>query len=120
MTVAAYDILKKDATALVWIEAVQDLETARLRVMELIARSEGEYVIFDQRTRARFERLGELIIHEGAGRMPAEQVERYLPEMALLIGQTDMPKERLDRATNLRASSRWFANARHSAAMAKM
>jgi hypothetical protein len=51
MTVAAYDILKKDATALVWIEAVQDLETARLRVMELIAHSEAEYVIFDQRTR---------------------------------------------------------------------
>jgi len=43
--------LKKDATALVWIEAVQDLETARLRVMELIAHSEGEYVIFDQSTR---------------------------------------------------------------------
>ena len=51
MTVAAYDILKKDASTLVWIEAVQDLETARLRAMELIARSEGEYVIFDQRTR---------------------------------------------------------------------
>jgi hypothetical protein len=35
--------------------------------------------------------------------MPAERIERYLPDMALLIGQTDMPKERLARAKNLRA-----------------
>ena len=59
--------------------------------------------IFDPRTRARFDRLGELVVHDGGGRMPAERVERYLPDMALLIGQTDMPKERLDRAANLRA-----------------
>ena len=51
MMAATYDILKKDAAALLWIEAVQDLQTARLRVMELMAASEGEYVIFDQRSR---------------------------------------------------------------------
>jgi phosphoglycerate dehydrogenase-like enzyme len=59
--------------------------------------------IFDAPTRARFERLGELFVHSGAGRMPAGILERHLPEMALLIGQTDMPRERLDRAKNLRA-----------------
>jgi phosphoglycerate dehydrogenase-like enzyme len=59
--------------------------------------------IFEPRTRARFEQLGELVVHDGPGRMPAERIERYLPEMALLIGQTDMPKERLERAKNLRA-----------------
>ena len=47
----SYDILKKDAAALVWVEAVNDLEIAKLRIQELAARSEGEYVIFDQRTR---------------------------------------------------------------------
>jgi hypothetical protein len=51
MLSAAYDILRKDAAALIWVEAVSDLETARLRVKELIASSQGEYVIFDQRTR---------------------------------------------------------------------
>jgi hypothetical protein len=51
MTVAAYDILKKDAIALVWVEAVHDLETARLRVRELSAGSQVEYVIFDERAR---------------------------------------------------------------------
>lgn len=49
MTVPAYDILKKDAAALVWIEAVQDLEFAKLRIRELAARYEAEYIIFDQR-----------------------------------------------------------------------
>ena len=51
MLVAAYDILKKDAAALIWVEAVHDLETARSRVKELTAGSQVEYVIFDQRTR---------------------------------------------------------------------
>jgi hypothetical protein len=47
----AYDILKKDAAALVWVQAMDNLELAKLRIRELAARSEGEYVIFDQRTR---------------------------------------------------------------------
>jgi hypothetical protein len=51
MLSAAYDILRKDAAALIWVEAASDLETARLQVRELIASSQGEYVIFDQRRR---------------------------------------------------------------------
>jgi len=51
MVLPAYDILKKDAAALVWVETANDLESAKLRVKELAARSHGEYVIFDQRTR---------------------------------------------------------------------
>jgi hypothetical protein len=47
----SYDILKKDASSLIWVEAVHDLETAKSRVKELTAISQGEYVIFDQRTR---------------------------------------------------------------------
>ena len=47
----AYNILKKDAAELVWLEAAYDLETAKSRVKEIAARSDGEYVIFDQRTR---------------------------------------------------------------------
>jgi hypothetical protein len=51
MLCAAYDILKKEAATLVWVEASHDLESARSRVKELIASSQSEYVIFDQRTR---------------------------------------------------------------------
>ncbi|MGA8583113.1 MAG: hydroxyacid dehydrogenase, partial [Roseiarcus sp.] len=59
--------------------------------------------IFEPKVWTRLERLGELAIHDGPGRMPAERFESYLAEMALLIGQSDMPKARLDRAPDLRA-----------------
>ena len=55
--------------------------------------------IFEPRIWSRLRTLGELAIHEGSGRMPAERFESYLPEMAVLIGQSDMPKARLDRAS---------------------
>jgi len=57
MALPPYDILKKDAAALVWVEAVDDLDTAKLRVKELSAKSQGEYVIFDQRTRQIIEKV---------------------------------------------------------------
>ena len=59
--------------------------------------------IFEPRIWARLEELGELAIHEGPGRMPAKRFDSYLPDMELLIGQSDMPKARLDRAPKLRA-----------------
>ncbi len=59
--------------------------------------------IFDSDLWARLERLGDLEVHRGEGRMPAERFERLLPEMELLLGQTDMPRARLDKAAKLRA-----------------
>jgi phosphoglycerate dehydrogenase-like enzyme len=59
-------------------------------------------VICDVETRGRLEALGELVVSEDRP-MPAELVERWLPEAALVIGQTDLPRERLDRAPNLKA-----------------
>jgi phosphoglycerate dehydrogenase-like enzyme len=58
--------------------------------------------IFDDHLWARLRRLGDLAVHEGAGRMPAERFESCLPEMTLLIGQSDMPRARLDRAPKLK------------------
>ncbi len=59
-------------------------------------------LICDAETRARFDRLGTVVISEDRP-MPDEMVDRLLPETVLLIGQTAMPKERLERATRLRA-----------------
>jgi phosphoglycerate dehydrogenase-like enzyme len=59
--------------------------------------------IFDSAAWARLESLGDLEIHRGEGRMPAARLEALLPEAELLIGQSDMPKTRLDRAPKLRA-----------------
>ena len=59
--------------------------------------------IFGPAEWSRLESLGELAAHEGPGRMPADRFEPLLAEMELLIGQSDMPKARLDRAPKLRA-----------------
>lgn len=48
---SAYDIFRKDLLGTpVWMESVQDMETARLRVSELSRRSPGEYFVFCQET----------------------------------------------------------------------
>ncbi len=46
---APYDIFRKDLLGTpVWMEAVQDLERARLHMIELASRSPGEYFVFSQ------------------------------------------------------------------------
>ena len=59
-------------------------------------------LICDAETRRRLENLGELVISEDAP-MSDETVERHIAEATLIIGQTAMPRERLERAKNLRA-----------------
>lgn len=59
-------------------------------------------LIMDAPTRARFERLGRLVVSEDRP-MPDETIDRLLPDAVLVIGQTAMPRERLDRAPKLRA-----------------
>lgn len=59
--------------------------------------------IFDPDLWRRLGQAGDLVVHEGRGRMPDETFEATLPDMALLIGQSDMPRARLDRAPKLRA-----------------
>jgi hypothetical protein len=60
MALPPYDILKKDAAALVWVEAAEDLEFAKQRIKELAARCEAEYIVFDQRTCEIVDRLNTL------------------------------------------------------------
>lgn len=51
MTTPHLDIFKKDARGNpIWLGAVGDLETARLRVAEFASGLPGEFFIFDQRT----------------------------------------------------------------------
>lgn len=59
-------------------------------------------LIMEPAVRARLEALGEVIVSEDR-QMPADMVERHLPDTVLIFGQTDMPKERLDRAPKLKA-----------------
>jgi phosphoglycerate dehydrogenase-like enzyme len=59
--------------------------------------------IFDSANWARLESLGDLEVHRGDGKMSATRLDALLPQAELLIGQSDMPKARLDRAPKLRA-----------------
>lgn len=59
MTSPSLDIFKEDLRGNpVWVDAVGDLENARLRVSQLASAIPGEYFVFDQRTRQIVVRLG--------------------------------------------------------------
>ncbi|HEY1386595.1 MAG TPA: hydroxyacid dehydrogenase [Dongiaceae bacterium] len=59
-------------------------------------------VICEPDVRRRLETLGRLVVSEDK-KMPDEMVDRLLPDTEILIGQTAMPKARLDRAPKLKA-----------------
>jgi phosphoglycerate dehydrogenase-like enzyme len=59
--------------------------------------------MLDAESRARLDALGELVVHEGPGRMPDDVVEAHLPEAVAVVGQTDLDASRLARAQRLRA-----------------
>ena len=59
-------------------------------------------LLFGREELKRLKALVSPVIWEGS-RMPPEKVDRYLPEAEVLIGQTPLPRERLDRAAKLRA-----------------
>jgi phosphoglycerate dehydrogenase-like enzyme len=59
-------------------------------------------LICDSETRSRLDRLGRLMISEDQP-MHAETVDRLLPDADIIIGQTPMPRERIDRARRLKA-----------------
>jgi phosphoglycerate dehydrogenase-like enzyme len=58
-------------------------------------------LIMEPEVRARLERLGRLVISEETP-MPDHVIEAHLPDAALIIGQTSLPRERLDRAPKLK------------------
>ena len=58
--------------------------------------------IFSAESRARLEALGAVTWHDGPPAGP-ELVERLLPELVAIVGQTALPVERLERATRLKA-----------------
>ena len=51
MRATPFDIFRKDLLGTpVWMEAVEDIETAKRRVTELAGRSPGEYFVVSQET----------------------------------------------------------------------
>lgn len=59
-------------------------------------------LICEPEVRRKLESLGELVVHEDAP-MPDAMIDRYLPDAAIVIGQTRLGAERLARAGKLKA-----------------
>lgn len=62
----------------------------------------NEAMVFTPDAEAALRGMGDLVTHFGS-RAPDTLVEQILPDVSVIIGQTAMPRERLDRAPNLRA-----------------
>jgi len=80
-------------------------------------------MIFTDAQWARLEAMAELVAGEGDAPVPAEQVEAALPRVSAILGQTDLPAERLARAPRLRAlinvEGNFFANVDYEACFAR-
>jgi phosphoglycerate dehydrogenase-like enzyme len=59
-------------------------------------------MIFRPALKRRLAEIAELAVFD-AGPMPAAMLESHLPQVSILIGQSDLPRERLERAGKLRA-----------------
>ncbi|MGI9500365.1 MAG: NAD(P)-dependent oxidoreductase [Geminicoccaceae bacterium] len=81
-----------------------------------------EAMVFTEETEAELNGLGRVVSHFGS-RAPDGLVEEILPDVTVIIGQTAMPKERLDRARKLQAilnvKANWEPNIDYAQAEAR-
>ena len=59
-------------------------------------------LLFNREDLKRLKSLVTMTVWEGS-RMPSDMAEKHLPEASVIIGQTDLPRERLERAKKLKA-----------------
>lgn len=59
-------------------------------------------MVYSTDTAAQLAEIGDVVTHFD-GRAPVAMVEKILPEVAIIIGQTDLPQARLCQANNLQA-----------------
>lgn len=82
----------------------------------------NEAMVFTPDAEAALRAMGDVVAHFGS-RAPDDLVEEILPRVVVLVGQTAMPRERLDRAPNLRAilnvKANWEPNIDYEAAHAR-
>ena len=73
----------------------------------------NEEMVFTQDVELELNKISHLITYFGS-RAPDKLIEENLSEVEIIVGQTNMPKERLDMATKLKAiinvKANWEAN----------
>lgn len=82
----------------------------------------NEEMVYTPDAAKALDQLGEVVAHFGS-RAPDDLVEEILPRAEIIIGQTAMPRERLDRAPRLRAilnvKANWEPNIDYGEAQAR-
>ena len=82
----------------------------------------NEMMVYTPEVANALDQLGRVVHHFGS-RAPDDLVESVLPEVEIIIGQTAMPHERLDRAPKLRAilnvKANWEPNIDYAYAQAR-
>jgi len=81
-----------------------------------------EAMVYTPETQAALAAMGRVVSHFGS-RAPDDLVESVLAEVEVIVGQTAMPRERLDRAPNLKAivnvKANWEPNIDYAEAQAR-
>jgi len=96
-----FDIMKVlSDDSLAWLEAVEELSAARIRVWELLADSPGEYIVFNQETKTL---VAHFSIHEAPQtpewwRQDDDSLEEPQPAVAELHDDYDEFLEELEPA----------------------
>jgi phosphoglycerate dehydrogenase-like enzyme len=80
-----------------------DVDNAQMPTILVDPQPRALDTMLDVATRARLDALGDVVVHEGAGRMPDAVVEAHLADTVAIVGQTDLDAERIARAPALRA-----------------
>ncbi len=62
----------------------------------------NEEMVFTSDVEKELKQISHLVTHFGS-RAPDDKIEQNLPEVEIIVGQTSMPKERLDKAKKLKA-----------------
>ncbi len=62
----------------------------------------NEEMVFTEKVEEELNKISKLITHFGS-KAPNDLVEEFLSDVEIIVGQTDMPKERLDKALKLKA-----------------
>ncbi len=82
----------------------------------------NEAMVYTPDVAAELNRMGRIMTHFGS-RAPDTLVEKILPEVSVVIGQTAFPKERFDKAPNLKAilnvKANWEPNIDYAEAQAR-
>lgn len=81
-----------------------------------------EAMVFTPDTAAALRAMGEVVCHFGS-RAPDDLVEEVLPRVSVIVGQTALPRDRIDRAAALRAvlnvKGNWEPDLDYAAAQAR-